>query len=109
VLKNGLTLLFLWALANMANARSVTIKTTMIVDGKGQVLRNNEIVVENGKIARNRTWGRRFTTLMRPKNHKVRAFRFQGCYQESLRLSRIGPAPRAKACYVTGSPSLRAR
>src|SRR6202789_466299 len=36
----------------VANAQSITIKTTTIIDGKGQVLRNREIVVENGKIAR---------------------------------------------------------
>ena len=36
----------------MVNAQSITIKTTTIIDGKGQVLRNKEIVVENGKIAR---------------------------------------------------------
>ena len=55
MLKNGLSFLFLWILANMATlagAQSVTIKTTTIIDGKGQVLRNQEIVVENGKIAR---------------------------------------------------------
>ena len=51
-MKNGLSVLLLWALATMAGAQSVTIKTTTIVDGKGQVLRNKEIVVENGKIAR---------------------------------------------------------
>jgi imidazolonepropionase-like amidohydrolase len=55
VLKNGLSYLFLSALANiatMSHAQSITIKTTTIIDGKGQVLRNQEIVVENGKIAR---------------------------------------------------------
>ena len=40
-------------LAALAAAQSTTIiKTTTIIDGKGQVLRNKEIVVENGKIAR---------------------------------------------------------
>ena len=50
--KNRLSFLFLLALAQLANAQSITIKTTTIIDGKGQVLRNKEIVVENGKIAR---------------------------------------------------------
>ena len=51
--KNHLSIPFLaLVLANLANAQSVTIKTTTIIDGKGQVLRNKEIVVENGKIAR---------------------------------------------------------
>lgn len=30
----------------------IVIKTSLIIDGKGQTLRNQEIVVENGKIAR---------------------------------------------------------
>jgi imidazolonepropionase-like amidohydrolase len=39
--------------AGLAAAQSATIiKTTTIIDGKGQVLRNKEIVVENGKISR---------------------------------------------------------
>jgi imidazolonepropionase-like amidohydrolase len=40
-------------LAAVAAAQSATIiKTTTIIDGKGQVLRNQEIAIENGKIAR---------------------------------------------------------
>jgi len=50
--KKYLRILFLCAAANLAGAQTVTIKTTTIIDGKGQVLRNQEIVVENGKIAR---------------------------------------------------------
>jgi imidazolonepropionase-like amidohydrolase len=40
-------------LAALAAAQPATIiKTTTIIDGRGQVLRNQEIVVENGKITR---------------------------------------------------------
>ena len=39
-------------LASVAAAQTTIIKTTTILDGKGQVLRNQEIVVENGKIVR---------------------------------------------------------
>jgi imidazolonepropionase-like amidohydrolase len=49
---NCLRVLILCAAANLLAAQSVTIKTSIIIDGKGQVLRNQEIVVENGKIAR---------------------------------------------------------
>lgn len=40
-------------IAGLAAAQTSTIiKTTAIIDGKGQVLRNKEIVVESGKISR---------------------------------------------------------
>jgi len=53
--KKHLSVLFLCALAataQPANAQSIIIKTTTIIDGKGQVLRNKELVIENGKIVR---------------------------------------------------------
>lgn len=47
------TSFFIPLLAGLAAAQSATIiKTTTIIDGKGQVLRNKEIVIENGKISR---------------------------------------------------------
>jgi imidazolonepropionase-like amidohydrolase len=52
VLKNCLSLLLLCVAAHVAGAQTVTIKTSAIIDGKGQVLRNKEIVVESGKITR---------------------------------------------------------
>jgi imidazolonepropionase-like amidohydrolase len=38
--------------AGAALAQPVVIKTTTLIDGKGHVLRNKEIVVENGRITR---------------------------------------------------------
>ena len=48
-MKRSLTLL---ALASAAFAQPVIIKTTTLIDGKGRVLRNQEITVENGRITR---------------------------------------------------------
>ena len=39
-------------LASAALAQPVIIKTTTLIDGKGRVLRNQEITVENGRITR---------------------------------------------------------
>ncbi len=44
-------LLWLFA-AGLAAAQPIVIRTTTLIDGKGHVLRNQEIVVENGRIAR---------------------------------------------------------
>lgn len=44
----GIALLFGWAAA----AQTIVIKTSTILDGKGGVLHNKMIVVENGRIAR---------------------------------------------------------
>lgn len=44
-------LLWLFA-AGLAAAQPIVIRTTALIDGKGHVLRNREIVVENGRIAR---------------------------------------------------------
>src|SRR5712671_1705886 len=38
--------------AGLALAQSAVIKTTTLIDGKGHVLKNQEIVVENGRITR---------------------------------------------------------
>jgi imidazolonepropionase-like amidohydrolase len=38
--------------AAAASAQPLVIKTTTLIDGKGRVLRNQEIVIENGRIAR---------------------------------------------------------
>jgi imidazolonepropionase-like amidohydrolase len=38
--------------AGLAAAQPIVIRTTTLFDGKGHVLKNKEIVVENGKIAR---------------------------------------------------------
>src|SRR5215475_9788476 len=38
--------------AGLAQAQPVVIKTTTLIDGKGHVLHNKEIVVENGRITR---------------------------------------------------------
>jgi len=38
-------------LASAAIAQPLVIKTSILFDGKGQVLRNKEITVENGRIA----------------------------------------------------------
>src|SRR5215471_3301195 len=38
--------------AGLAPAQPIVIKTTTLIDGKGHVLRNKEIVVEDGRIAR---------------------------------------------------------
>jgi imidazolonepropionase-like amidohydrolase len=44
---------FLWLLAaGVAMAQPIVIRTTTLIDGKGHVLRDQEIVVENGRIAR---------------------------------------------------------
>jgi imidazolonepropionase-like amidohydrolase len=40
------------AIALPAMAQTVVIRTSTLIDGKGHVLRNKEIVVENGRIAR---------------------------------------------------------
>ncbi len=43
----------LWLMAaGLAAAQPMIIRTTTLIDGKGHVLRNQEIVVENGRIAR---------------------------------------------------------
>ena len=44
--------LFLGALAAIAVAQPIVIKTTTILDGKGGVLRNKEIVIDGSKISR---------------------------------------------------------
>jgi imidazolonepropionase-like amidohydrolase len=41
-----------WLGTVLATAQPVVIKTTTLIDGKGHVLRNKEIVVENGRITR---------------------------------------------------------
>src|SRR5579883_639342 len=38
--------------AGLAAAQPIVIRTTTILDGQGHVLKNKEIVVENGRIAR---------------------------------------------------------
>ena len=45
-------LLALPLLAALALAQPVVIKTSTLIDGKGRVLKNQEIVVENGRITR---------------------------------------------------------
>jgi imidazolonepropionase-like amidohydrolase len=49
VLKNCLTLALF---AVMAAAQPMIVKTTTLIDGKGHVLKNQEIVIENGRITR---------------------------------------------------------
>ncbi len=44
--------LALFCFAALAAAQPIVIKTTTLIDGKGRVLRNQEIVVENGRITR---------------------------------------------------------
>jgi len=44
--------MLLLAAAGLAAAQPIVIRTTTLIDGKGHVLRNQEIVVENGRIAR---------------------------------------------------------
>jgi len=45
--------LLLWtASATWATAQPLVLKTSTILDGKGQVLKNREIVIENGRIVR---------------------------------------------------------
>lgn len=44
--------LLLGALAAVAVAQPIVIKTTTILDGKGGVLRNKEIVIDGSKISR---------------------------------------------------------
>src|SRR5258708_38610615 len=39
-------------LAALAAAQPMVIKTSTLIDGKGRVLRNQEIVIESGKITR---------------------------------------------------------
>jgi imidazolonepropionase-like amidohydrolase len=48
-MKTGLALLIA---AGFAAAQPVVIRTTTLIDGKGHVLKNKEIVVENGRISR---------------------------------------------------------
>lgn len=48
-MKTGMALL---VAAAVAAAQPMVIRTTTLIDGKGHVLRNQEIVVENGRIAR---------------------------------------------------------
>jgi imidazolonepropionase-like amidohydrolase len=44
---------FLWLFAaGLATAQPIVIRTTTLIDGRGHVLRNRDIVVENGRIAR---------------------------------------------------------
>src|ERR1041385_6891127 len=38
--------------AALASAQPIVIKTTTLIDGKGQVLKGKEIVIENGRITR---------------------------------------------------------
>jgi imidazolonepropionase-like amidohydrolase len=46
-------LLLVFALAaDVATAQPLIVKTTMLFDGKGHVLRNREIAIENGRITR---------------------------------------------------------
>ncbi len=47
--KNGLSILLLTA---VASAQPVVIRTTTLIDGKGRVLKNQEIAVEGGRIVR---------------------------------------------------------
>jgi imidazolonepropionase-like amidohydrolase len=49
IMKTGLALLIA---AGLAAAQPVVIRTTTLIDGKGHVLKNKEIVVENGRIVR---------------------------------------------------------
>ena len=49
IMKTGLALLIA---AGLAAAQPVVIRTTTLIDGKGHVLKNKEIIVENGRIAR---------------------------------------------------------
>jgi imidazolonepropionase-like amidohydrolase len=49
IMKTGLALLIA---AGLAAAQPIVIRTTTLIDGKGHVLKNKEIVVENGRIAR---------------------------------------------------------
>ncbi|HMC58829.1 MAG TPA: hypothetical protein VKJ01_06540, partial [Candidatus Solibacter sp.] len=39
-------------LAVMAAAQPTVVKTTTLIDGRGHVLKNQEIVIENGRITR---------------------------------------------------------
>lgn len=39
-------------LTALGSAQSITIKTTTILDGKGQILKNKQIVIEGGRITR---------------------------------------------------------
>lgn len=48
-MKAGIVLL---AAAALAAAQPIVIRTTTLIDGRGHVLRNQEIVVENGRITR---------------------------------------------------------
>src|SRR5471030_2793435 len=54
VLKNWLTLSFfaVLAAAQPTSFRTTIVKTTTMIDGKGHVLKNKEIVIENGRIMR---------------------------------------------------------
>jgi imidazolonepropionase-like amidohydrolase len=54
VLKNWLTLSFfaVLAAAQPTSFRTTIVKTTTLIDGKGHVLKNKEIVIENGRITR---------------------------------------------------------
>lgn len=49
-MKNATLCLFFWA--TLGVAQPVVLKTSTILDGKGQVLRNRSIVIQNGRIAR---------------------------------------------------------
>ncbi len=44
-------LLLIPALLSIAAAQPLIVKTTTLIDGKGHVLRNQEIAIENGRIA----------------------------------------------------------
>jgi imidazolonepropionase-like amidohydrolase len=48
-MKTGIALL---VAAGLVAAQPIVIRTTTVIDGKGHVLNNQEIVVENGRIAR---------------------------------------------------------
>ena len=49
IMRTGLALLIA---AGIAAAQPIVIRTTTLIDGKGHVLKNKEIVVENGRITR---------------------------------------------------------
>jgi len=44
--------LFLLLLAVAAVAQPIIVKTTTLIDGKGRILRNQQISIENGRITR---------------------------------------------------------
>jgi cytosine/adenosine deaminase-related metal-dependent hydrolase len=42
----------LWFGAILATGQPTIVKTTTLIDGKGRVLKDQEIVIENGRITR---------------------------------------------------------